>query len=255
VIASSVERIERELPAEALVLDVGGWGKPFRRANTVIDRMPFSSRGLYGFDGSGPERFDEGSWVIWDICSRQPWPFRDKQFDFVVCSQTLEDLRDPVWVCSEIVRVGKAGYVEVPSRLEEQSFGVQGPWVGWGHHHWLVDVNPDHIDFVFKHHVIHGRRSAHFPAGFVDALTDDERNSQLWWTDSFSFAERILSDADSLDGYLDRFVEQELSRRQWACPVPADRGVLSRLGRRLRRVVGRGSPSGAEAVPSVERRP
>src|SRR5204863_8798249 len=42
-----------------------------------------------------------------------------------------------------INRVGKAGYIEVPSRLEEQTLGVHGPWVGWSHHRWLVDVRSE----------------------------------------------------------------------------------------------------------------
>lgn len=235
MIASSLERILRELPDGAKVLDVGGWGKPLRRADVVIDQMPHATRGLYGFDGEGPERFTERSWVIHDICSRDPWPFTDDEFDFVVCSQTLEDLRDPVWVCSELVRVGKAGYIEVPSRLEEQSFGIQGPWVGWGHHHWLVDVSPAKIEFVFKHHVIHGRPTAQFPAWFGASLTEEERVSQLWWDGGFEFGERVLLDAESLDSYLDAFVAQELPRRRPPAPPPTGgwRHLLGRLGRRL----------------------
>lgn len=213
MIASSVERILRDVPDSARVLDVGGWGRPLRRADVVVDQMPFETRGLYGFDGDGPERFDADSWFRIDICGRRPWPFADGEFDFVVCSQTLEDLRDPVWVCSELTRVGRAGYIEVPSRLEEQTFGIQGPWVGWGHHHWLVDVTDSHIEFVFKHHVLHGRPSAHFPAGFADSLTPEERVGQLWWTDTFTFCERTFVEAEPLDHYLDSFVEAELARR------------------------------------------
>gem|GEM_PF-6800036 len=32
-------------------------------------------------------------------------------FDFVVCSHTLEDVRNPGRGCEEILRVGKAGYL------------------------------------------------------------------------------------------------------------------------------------------------
>ena len=88
--------------------------------------------------GSGAE-----TWVERDICDREPWPFADDQFDFAVCSHTLEDVRDPVFVCAELNRVARAGYLEVPSRLEEQSWGVIGPYVGWSHHRWLVDVGAD----------------------------------------------------------------------------------------------------------------
>jgi len=42
-----------------------------------------------------------------------------KEVDFVSCSHVLEDLRDPIRVCEEIVRVGKRGYIEVPSKTAE----------------------------------------------------------------------------------------------------------------------------------------
>ena len=102
MLEASRERILRELPGEAVVLDVGGWAKPWHRADWVIDLMPYETRGLYGGDdqpasGRALRRVD--SWVVRDICDREPWPFADDQFDFVVCSHTLEDVRDPVWVC------------------------------------------------------------------------------------------------------------------------------------------------------------
>lgn len=64
------------------------------------------------------------------MCDCEPWPFEDDRFDFAVCSQTLEDLRDPVWVCSELSRMARAGCVDMPSRLEEQSRGVSAAAAG-----------------------------------------------------------------------------------------------------------------------------
>jgi hypothetical protein len=168
--------------------------------------------------------------VVRDICDREPWPFQDNQFDFVVCSQTLEDVRDPVAVCEELVRVGKAGYIEVPSRLEEQTFGIQGPWVGWGHHHWLVDVSPGEIEFVFKHHIVHGPKRFHLPAGSCDGLPAEERVETLWWEGSFAFRERIFSEPEELSAYLADFVAAQQGIRP--------RGGLRRRLGRLR--VGRG---------------
>ena len=52
----------------------------------------------------------------------EPWPFADDFFDFAVCTFTLEDVRDPIRVCEEMSRVAKAGYVEVPSLLDELSW-------------------------------------------------------------------------------------------------------------------------------------
>src|SRR2546423_15383955 len=82
--AASVERLTREIPDDALVLDVGGWITPFTRADWVIDLMPYETRGTHGRQGDGPERFGADTWVQRDICDREPWPFDDDQFDFVL---------------------------------------------------------------------------------------------------------------------------------------------------------------------------
>lgn len=205
------------LPDDALVLDVGGWIRPFARADWVLDYMPYETRGLYGRDGAEQdERYRADSWVVRDICNREPYPFEDDQFDFVICAQTLEDVRDPIWVCSELERVGKAGYVEVPSRLEEQSYGIQGPWVGWGHHHWLIDLEDDEITFVFKHHIIHGRPEAQFSAAFRKRLSPEQRNHVLWWEGGFRYRERLFHGPDELEPYLADFVTEHLPLRDRA---------------------------------------
>ena len=200
-------RILELLGADDQVLDVGGGAQPFARADWVIDLIAYEERGLYG-PAPDPvaERFTPDTWVRRDICDRAPWPFADRQFDFSICSHTLEDVRDPVFVCSELIRVSKAGYVEVPSRLEEQAWGVHGPWVGWSHHRWLVDVADGEITFVSKPHVIHARSSDYFPTGFRDALEPEARVQSLWWRDGFAYGERVFTDAPSLDSYLSEFV-------------------------------------------------
>ena len=217
----NVAEISARLPDDAVVVDVGAWGRPFRRADWVIDRMPYATRGLYGHDGDGDERFTESTWIQRDMCAREPFPFADKSVDFVICSHTLEDVRDPLWVCSEMIRIGRAGYIETPSRLEEQSYGVQGPWVGWGHHMWIVEMSPGRVVFTMKHHVLHGRATDHFPDGFHASLAPHERVTWMFWEDSFSFEEQELSTAEEVDPYLADFVREELGRRGWPPPSPS----------------------------------
>ena len=65
------------------------------------------------------------------------WPFPDKTFDFVVCSHLLEDVRDPITVCRELCRVGKAGYIETPSRIRE--IFSKGPSLQASMSRYLVD--------------------------------------------------------------------------------------------------------------------
>jgi SAM-dependent methyltransferase len=190
---------------------------------------------LYGADGPGPERFSAATWVQHDVCGAEPFPFDDNQFDFVVCSHTLEDIRDPLTACREITRVGKAGYVEVPSRLQEQSFGVQGPWVGWGHHRWLIDIRGDKLYFTFKHHVIHGRSSDHFPAGFHADLTDEQKVQWLWWEGGFEFEERIFIGPGEIDEYLGGFVTENMAGWQPRSAASTAPSLARRLARRVRR--------------------
>src|SRR4051812_23949844 len=206
MLATAREKVSA-LPEELLVLDVGGWAKPLSRADWVIDLMPYATRGLYGEKDPAPERFDASRWVQRDICAREPWPFADDQFDFAICSHTLEDIRDPVWVCSELQRVARAGYIEVPSRLEEQTWGVQGNFVGWTHHRWLIDVTGGRIDFTLKVHGIHGRPRWYFPNAFLDGLDQRARVQCMWWERGFQASEQVLMSIGELDEYLTSFVE------------------------------------------------
>ena len=46
-------------------------------------------------------------------------PFKDKEFDFVIASHVLEHVNDPVLFLEELQRVAKSGYIEVPTKLED----------------------------------------------------------------------------------------------------------------------------------------
>lgn len=236
--ASRTTLLESLTPGDK-VLDIGGWADPFERANWVMDVMPYESRGLYERSGwaddaeRGPERFSEATWIQRDICSREPYPFGDGELDFVICSHTLEDIRDPIWVCSEMSRIAKAGYVETPSMLEELSYGFQGPLAGWPHHRWLIEVDQQHIRFIFKDHTLHHRAETHFPRGFRKLLSDEERVETLWWQGELSCEERHFVGISPADQYVQEFVQSELSKRSLQ---PANRiGDRPRIRRWLHR--------------------
>ena len=46
-------------------------------------------------------------------------PFKDKEFDFVIASHVAEHVEDISYFLNELSRVGKKGYIEVPTRLED----------------------------------------------------------------------------------------------------------------------------------------
>jgi Methyltransferase domain len=225
MLENSARLIHERVGADALVLDVGGGARPFPRADWVIDAISYGERGQLGWNGSRKdERFGPETWIQRDICERQPWPFADLQFDFAICSHTLEDVRDPVWVAAELQRVAAAGYIEVPSVREELTYGIQGPWVGWGHHRWLVTVGSGRIEFLFKHHVVN-RPGSHLPAGVMDDASPDERVQMLWWEERFDARERFMWTAEELDSFL-----ESIGGGTAASPGPMRR-VIGRLAR------------------------
>jgi hypothetical protein len=183
----ATQRILSSLDDDALVLDVGGWAAPFNRADWMLDLMPYETRGVLGSYGPGPERFSAHTWVVRDMCDREPWPFEDDQFDFVVCATTLEDVRDPIWASREIARVAKAGYVEVPTVLAELIQGMQGPWLGHDHHRWMCEVDREANEVVFTHkpHNLHFDWRVRVTPRWAERMDEEEHLQGLFWEGTF----------------------------------------------------------------------
>lgn len=156
-------QLEASLPPDACVVDVGGGACPTARADWVIDALLYDQRGrlLGSKEHERNNRYTRETWVQLDVCDRRPWPLADKQFDFAICSHLLEDVRDPIWVCSEMSRIAKAGYIEIPSRVVEQSKGIEHPcFAGYYHHRWLVSINGGELEFRHKPHLLHSTAEA-----------------------------------------------------------------------------------------------
>jgi SAM-dependent methyltransferase len=218
----------------------------------VIDIGAWETRGYYANrlgDGSATdsERVTRDTWVVRDISDSEPWPFAAKMFDYVICSHTLEDIRDPVRVCREIVRVGRAGYVETPGAAAEVTRGVESPlWCGWHHHRWLVAEQSDGLAFLFKPHHIH---NPFWPAVPAPSLLRPAAAADLSfrWTDAFAAEEDIRVDFDDLDGHLRRIARgaerrpspRTVTRRVEEVGWTAYRRMRSAAGSTARRVAKR----------------
>lgn len=249
----NVQTLLSRLEPTDVVLDVGGWACPFNRAQWILDAQPFETRGFYRTFGGPPsqggerEWFSKETWVERDICAKDPWPFADDQFDFAICSHTLEDLRDPLWVCSELARVAKAGYVEVPSRAFESTMGVERPGqAGLSHHRWLIDIEPGRIRFLQKYHLIHGERRFHLPPSYRARLTPEASTQWLWWTGGFEAFEVEHHGLAAVEGELERFVDRLAPvsplRRGLSRAARFAAGLPGRAARRLQRSLARREP-------------
>jgi hypothetical protein len=244
MLASNAAQLLDELPPEALVLDVGAWASPFNRAQWVLDAEPFETRGYYrtfggaAFQGGEREWFSKATWIQRDICGREPWPFPDKHFDFVICSHTLEDIRDPLWVCSELIRVGKAGYIEVPSRLFESTLGVErSNTAGLSHHRWLIDIDGNEIRFLQKYHFIHSHWRYNLPNEYLRSQKPEAAVQWLWWKGTFRFSEVTIVGLADQERELQRFADANYPRSPWRLRASDAWRVASSLPHRaLRRL-------------------
>ena len=230
VFEPNVQRILQSIGPNDVVLDIGGWACPFNRANYILDVEPYETRGFYqtigglASQGGDQEYFTKKTWIVQDLCGRKPYPFRDKEIDFVICSHTLEDLRDPLWVCSEMVRIAKRGYIEVPSRLAESCRGWEYPeQVGLSHHRWLVTINDNSIEFLMKYHLIHTHWRFSLPFRYFKILSDEKKVQWLFWENSFNYAERMLHGMDAQVAELETFVAGVHPYSRWR--LSADRKI------------------------------
>ncbi len=110
-LAWSLRRLYCPVSKEALVLEVGSGGNPYCRANVLCDAHLDTV-----------ERFSEK--LITDrpivLAEAEKLPFSDDSFDFVIASHVLEHSKSPDRFISEIQRVGRAGYIEVPDAFMER---------------------------------------------------------------------------------------------------------------------------------------
>lgn len=181
-----------------LVLDVGGI-KPLTFATSILSMKSWQSRGN---DGYTPEesiasalRCTEENWHSADICD-MPWGWSDNHFDIVWCVDLLNTLRDPIGVVREMVRIGKAGYIRVPSKNFEGLYDVESDsYAGYGMSRWFVEcmntVNNDkpYLLFTYKHPY----------ANDADIYVPDangEKYLNIWWTGTLDALELHVTDSE-----------------------------------------------------------
>ena len=80
--------------------------------------------------------------------SNKKLPFNDKEFDYVICAHVIEHVNDPIFFKKEIERIGKSGYIELPTRLNDNMvFGCDEEVFG---HKWWFEFDDDNKKLVFS---------------------------------------------------------------------------------------------------------
>lgn len=116
-----------KIPSGALVLEIGSGDNPNSRSDILCDRFITTSH-----ERAGGFRIRIDRPLV--VADGMRLPFADNTFDYVIASHIFEHMDDPAGFAREIARVGKAGYIEVPSALSERVFG-------WNFHHWYCEFH------------------------------------------------------------------------------------------------------------------
>lgn len=113
------------------VLDLAcGETAAWKQANILLD--------IHDHSNSYPDR----KFIQWDV--NQKTSFKDKEFDFIISCHIAEHIINPEEFCKELTRIGKQGYIEVPTPLFDNLVsGINQPPLG--HKWWVTFDDPNEI--------------------------------------------------------------------------------------------------------------
>jgi uncharacterized protein YbaR (Trm112 family) len=211
---------EPKVPRHGRVLDVGGGQAPHPRAEVVVDKYVADD-----FERPGSEHLDLSKpLVVGDAASL---PFADGSFSYLVASHVLEHATDPTRFAAEFARVASAGFVQVPTRVSELTFG-------WEFHPWLIDLDGETL-------VFEPRRDRQAPCGELFHRSFAESALfRSWWASTRSLWHHSLEWCGELhvrvegDSAADRTAAIDVERSMRALRDAHARGALRPLPAALR---------------------
>lgn len=119
-----LSRHDLHINTKDYVLEVGPGHNPTYRANVISEKFL-----LDNYNRCGDLHIYPHQKLV--HAPGEDLPFKDKEFDYVICNQVLEHADDPAKFISEITRVSKRGYVETPSLIGEFLFPKES-------HRWVI---------------------------------------------------------------------------------------------------------------------
>ncbi len=129
--------INFDIKKDEKVLDIGSGGSPFPYATHLADKYPGETHHRY-------EKFDKKD-LPFTKADIEKLPFDDKSFDFVYTAHVLEHVENPAKALDELMRVGKRGYIEVPTRMSDIIFNL----TRLKHFHkWHINIAGNTIIFI-----------------------------------------------------------------------------------------------------------
>jgi SAM-dependent methyltransferase len=174
----------RHVPDHGIILDIGGGHNPFPKATILSERF-------LEITAHRREELvrDERPFVILDIHNL---PFKSKSIAYIYCSHVMEHLDDPEQACAELIRVGRAGYIESPTLMKDALFS----WAKELNHRWhIVQHGNRLVFFEYDQRRLEGIRSTKWQETILSPYyysnqdlfypNQDLFNTILEWVDRF----------------------------------------------------------------------
>lgn len=97
---------------------------------------------------------------------------KNGKFDYAICTHTLEDISNPLYVCHQIENIAKAGFIAVPSKYIELA-RLGNHFRGFIHHRWIFDIVDGRFTGFPKVNLIEHER--------FDKVKGEENELQIFW--------------------------------------------------------------------------
>lgn len=120
---------EKEKNPNYKIIDIGGASNPWldNHVDAYFDIQNFNTN----------KQLIQG-----DLNNQQIWStIESKSWDFSICTHVLEDVRDPILLLNNIIRISKKGFIAVPNCIQEFKNIESDYWLGYCHHRWLFSIN------------------------------------------------------------------------------------------------------------------
>lgn len=175
-------------------IDIGGAYRSFFSADAVLDfNEPTYKAKWYKGNMNLPEAWREVTEHV----------KKNGKYDCAICTHTLEDISNPLFVCQMMERIAKKGLIIVPSKYTES--GRMGNFFrGFIHHRWIWDVVEGKLTGYPK--------IPYFEHPKFDALNGHPDKWELvyWWEGKIDM--RVVNDDflgpdnASVEGYYDKLI-------------------------------------------------
>ena len=145
------------------VIDVGGtmggWSEPY--IDALVDFNEQKEKKMEKLEEYNTENTKKQPLFFkCDITNPNSWtPIleyveENGKFDFCICTHTLEDIMNPGFVCEQICKIAKEGYIAFPSKYRELCRNVDNQmhnYRGYIHHRWIFTIKKEEIQDKEQH--------------------------------------------------------------------------------------------------------